>query len=216
MDIALLVLRAVVGLFFIGHGAQKLFGSFGGHGLAGTAGFFDSIGMRPGRRNAMLAGGAELLGGLLLVLGLVTPLAATLIIAVMFVAIFTVHASSGPWVTDGGWEYNAVLIAAAFALTGAGPGEVSLDDAIGWMPDITGTGWAFAAFGAGLLGAAGALMTARMGAPATAPAATTPATAVAEPELETVGSADYDRFTRDEDAADAAQRERPGIPADPR
>ena len=208
MDIALLVLRAVVGLFFVGHGAQKLFGSFGGHGIAGTAGFFESIGMRPGRRNALLAGGAEFLGGLLLVLGLVTPLAATMIIAVMFVAIFTVHASNGPWVTDSGWEYNAVLIAIMFALAGAGPGEVSFDDAIGWMPDITGTGWAFGAFAAGLLGAAGALLTARMaGAPAAAPAA--PATA-------TAGATGDGRFTRDEDLAETAQHERPGIPADPR
>src|SRR3954447_18723322 len=131
MDIALLVLRVVVGLFFIGHGAQKLFGSFGGHGLQGTAGFFDSIGMGPGRRNALAAGYSELIGGGLLFLGLITPLGAALIIGVMIVAISTVHAKNGPWVTDGGWEYNAVLIAIAFCLAGAGPGEISLDDLFG-------------------------------------------------------------------------------------
>src|SRR4051812_38827355 len=161
MDIALLVLRVVVGLFFIGHGAQKLFGSFGGHGLQGTAGFFDSIGMGPGRRNALVAGWGELAGGALLFLGLVTPLGSALIIGVMLVAISTVHAKNGPWVTDGGWEYNAVLVAVAFALAGAGPGEISLDDLFGWMPDITGTGWAFAALAAGMLGAAGAHATSR-------------------------------------------------------
>ena len=204
MDIALLVLRVVVGLFFVGHGAQKLFGWFGGHGIDGTAGFFDSIGMRPGRRNALIAGGAEFGGGVLLVLGLVTPLAALMITATMLVAIFTVHAKNGPWVTDSGWEYNAVLIAVMFALTGAGPGEVSLDDAIGWMPDITGTGWAFAMFGAAALGAAGAVMSARMaGAPATAEPAT--ATAV-----------DDGRFTRDEDLAETAEHERPGVSTDRR
>ena len=208
MDIALFVLRAVVGLFFVGHGAQKLFGSFGGHGLAGTAGFFDSIGMKPGRRNAIAAGTAEFAGGLLFVLGLLTPLAAVLIIATMTVAILTVHAKNGPWVTDSGWEYNAVLIAASFALAGAGPGEISLDDAIGWMPDISGTGWALGALALGALGGLGALAstratTRRTAAPATSGAAT---------------SADRDRFSRDEETvgADAAQQQRPGIPADPR
>jgi putative oxidoreductase len=218
MDIALLVLRVVVGLFFAGHGAQKLFGAFGGHGIAGTAGFFDSIGMRPGRRHAIAAGTAEFAGGLLLILGLATPLAAVLIISVMIVAVATVHAGNGPWVTDSGWEYNAVLIAIAFALTGAGPGEVSLDDAIGWMPDITGTGWAFGALGVGLLGALGALGSARAATGrGTAPTVTTtPTTATPATAAAIAAGEDRDRFVRDEDAADAAQRERPGIPADPR
>ena len=206
MDIALLALRLVVGLFFVGHGAQKLFGSFGGHGLAGTAGFFDSIGMKPGRRNAVAAGTAEFVGGLLLVLGLGTPLAAALIIGVMVVAIRTVHANKGPWVTDGGWEYNVVLIASVFALAGASPGEISLDDAFGWMPDITGTGWAFGALAAGVLGGLLAIASSRA----------TTATAAATPATERTG-----RFARDPEpgtpaAADATQEERPGIPADPR
>jgi putative oxidoreductase len=171
--------------------------------------------MRPGRRHAIAAGTAEFAGGLLLILGLVTPLAAAMIIAVMIVAIATVHANNGPWVTDSGWEYNAVLIAVAFALTGAGPGEVSLDDAIGWMPDITGTGWAFGALGVGLLGALAALgsaraVSARQTPTVTTTQATTPAAAAA------VASGDRDRFARDDENADIAQRERPGIPADPR
>src|SRR4051812_47361680 len=196
MDIALLVLRVVVGLFFIGHGAQKLFGSFGGHGIAGTAGFFDSIGIRPGRRNALAAGGGELGAGVLLALGLVTPLGAALLIAVMTVAIASVHWKNGPWVTNSGYEYNAVLIAIAFALAGAGPGEISLDDAIGWMPDITGTGWAFGALAAGVLAGAGAMLAARSAAPP-APAA--------EPEP---AVAPQHRFERGGATAEATQ-ERP-------
>jgi putative oxidoreductase len=212
MDIALFVLRAVVGLFFIGHGAQKLFGAFGGHGLAGTAGFFESIGMRPGRLHATAAGFAEFAGGLLLLLGLGTPLASTLLIAVMFTAIMTVHRNNGPWVTDSGWEYNAVLIAVAFALAGAGPGEISLDDAIGWMPDITGTGWALGALGAGILGSVAAMASGR----AATGRAATPETTVAPTPATATLDADRERFAREPDGADAAQRERPGIPADPR
>src|SRR5688572_15525563 len=105
MDLALLVLRLVVGLFFVGHGAQKLFGAFGGHGLAATSQFFESIGIRPGRRNALVAGWSELLGGALLVLGFLSPLAGLLLIAVMTTAILSVHIKNGPWVSDSGFEY---------------------------------------------------------------------------------------------------------------
>src|SRR3954452_19726864 len=202
MDIALFVLRVVVGLFFVGHGAQKLFGSFGGHGLAGTAGFFETLGMRPGRRHAIAAGAAEFFGGLLLVLGLVTPLGAAAIIAVMTVAIITVHGKNGPWVTESGFEYNAVLIAAAFALAGAGPGEISLDDAIGWMPDITGTGWAFAALAAGALGGLAAIASGRAGTRRTAPATATGRTATASDAAAVSASDDVrpdERFARDPD-----------------
>lgn len=209
MDIALLALRLVVGLLMAGHGAQKLFGAFGGHGLQGTGAFFESLGLRPGRRHAAAAGVAELAGGLLLVLGLVTPLGAAMVIAVMVVAVLTVHLAKGPWVTDGGFEYNLVLVACAFTLAGAGPGEISLDDAIGWMPDITGTGWAFGALAAGVLGGLGALLVGRAG--GAHEAVSERATAAAP------GALGGERFTREaDDAADRAQRERPGIPADPR
>ena len=213
MDIALLALRVVVGLLMAGHGAQKLFGAFGGHGLDGTAGFMESLGMRPGRRHATAAGGAELAGGLLMVLGLVTPLGAAMVIGVMVVAIAAVHAPKGPWVTDGGYEYNAVLIAVAFALAGAGPGEISLDDAIGWMPDITGTGWAFIALGAGVLGGVAALVSGRAGArrPAAARTPTPPRGPAVPPPSER-----EPRFGRETDDATIEQRRRPGIPADPR
>jgi putative oxidoreductase len=169
MDLALLVLRLAVGLFFIGHGSQKLWGAFGGHGLAGTAGFFEAIGMRPGRRHAMAAGWAEFIGGALLVLGLFTPFAAAIIISVMLVAIITVHAPNGPWVTENGYEYNVVLSAAVFALAGVGPGAWSLDNAFNL--DLNGTGWALIALGIGVLGALGAVLAGRSktqsGAPAT-------------------------------------------------
>src|SRR5258705_1563308 len=106
MALGLLILRLVVGLTMAAHGAQKLFGWFGGYGLTGTGGFLEKLGFFPGRRNALFAGLAEVAGGLLLALGLATPLAATLIISVMFVAVATVprinrdFTSSEGFVTD--------------------------------------------------------------------------------------------------------------------
>jgi putative oxidoreductase len=151
MELGLLVLRVVVGLLFMGHGAQKLFGMFGGHGLAGTAGFFEQgLGLRPGKVHATGAGAAEFFGGLLLALGLLTPLAAAMLIATMVVAVITVHWSKGPWTTEGGYEYNLVLAAVAFAVTAVGPGNWSLDHQLGF--DITGAGWALAALAAGIAG----------------------------------------------------------------
>jgi putative oxidoreductase len=151
LNIALLVLRLVVGLLFVGHGAQKLFGSFGGAGIAGTADNFERMGLRPGRLHAAAAGCAELGGGLLLALGLLTPLGTVAITAVMTTAVIMVHARNGLWNTETGFEYNLVLIAAAFAIAGAGPGAWSLDHALGL--DLGGTGWASAALAVGVLGA---------------------------------------------------------------
>jgi putative oxidoreductase len=150
MDLVLLVLRVVVGLLFVGHGTQKLFGWCGGHGLAGTGGFFESLGLRPGRVHAFAGGLGEAGGGLLLALGLLTPIGAAAIIGVMTVAIIVVHLSKGVWVTNGGFEYNLVLMSVAFALAGVGPGSWSLDNALGI--DWASTGWALAALGAGVLG----------------------------------------------------------------
>jgi putative oxidoreductase len=151
MELGLLELRVVVGLLFMGHGAQKLFGMFGGHGLAGTAGFFEQgLGLKPGKVHATGAGAAEFFGGLLLALGLLTPFAAAALIATMAVAIATVHWSKGPWSTEGGYEYNAVLMAVAFAVTAVGPGNWSLDHALSL--DLNGTGWALAALAAGIIG----------------------------------------------------------------
>jgi putative oxidoreductase len=163
MELGLLVLRVVVGLLFMGHGAQKLFGWFGGHGIEGTAGFFEqAIGLRPGRVHATGAGLAEFGGGLLLALGLLTPVAAAALIAVMIVAVITVHWSKGIWSTEGGYEYNAVLMAVAFAVTAVGPGEWSLDNALGI--DLNGAGWALAALAAGILGGVTMLAAGRAGA----------------------------------------------------
>lgn len=150
MELGLFVLRFVIGAFFIGHGSQKLWGAFGGAGVEGTTGFMESLGLKPGRTLAISAGLAEFLGGCLLVLGLVTPLAAAMIIAVMTTAIITVHLKNGPWITDSGWEYCAVIMAGCFALAGVGAGQVSLDYALGW--DVAGTGWALAALAAGVIG----------------------------------------------------------------
>jgi putative oxidoreductase len=159
MDLALFALRLVVGGLFAAHGAQKLFGSLGGHGLDGTGQFFEQLGLRPGRRHATVAGAGEFGGGLLLVLGLLTPLGAAAIIGVMTVAVMTVHAAKGWQNTEGGFEYNLVLAVAAFALAAAGPGGWSLDNAFGL--DISGAGWGIAALAAGILGGIGALLSAR-------------------------------------------------------
>lgn len=131
MKLGLSLLRAVLGVLFVGHGTQKLFGWFGGHGPEGTGQFFESLGLRPGRKHAMAAGAAEAGGGALLTLGLFTPAAAAGIIGTMFTAIRTVHFKNGPWVTNGGYEYNLALIAAMVALADLGPGHVSLDHALG-------------------------------------------------------------------------------------
>src|SRR4051812_47567768 len=127
MSFALFVLRALLGALFVGHGAQKLFGKFGGHGLEGTGGFFESLGLRPGKRHATAAGVAELAGGALLTIGAFTPLASTALTGTMVTAIRKAHAANGPWSTQGGYEYNLVLIAALAALTDAGAGKPSVD-----------------------------------------------------------------------------------------
>lgn len=159
MDLALLALRAVVGLLFAGHGAQKLFGAFGGGGLDGTADMFDNIGLRPGWLHARTAGAMEFVGGALLALGLFTPFAAAAIIAVMTAAVITVHARNGIWNTNRGYEFNLVMSAAAFALAGAGAGAWSLDDAFGF--DLHGAAWAIGALVVGVIGGIGAVLSGR-------------------------------------------------------
>src|SRR5438270_2947910 len=153
MKIGRLLLRLTVGGFFFGHGTQKLFGWFGGHGIEPTAQMFEGLGMRPGRRNAIAAGAAEAAGGAGIALGLATPLAAGAITSVMLTAVHRVHLKNGPWVTNGGYEYNAVLIAAALALTEVGPGELSLDHALG--QERSGPCWTVAAATIGVAGAVG-------------------------------------------------------------
>jgi putative oxidoreductase len=150
----------VVGLTFAAHGAQKLFGSFGGPGLTGTARFFEQLGLRPGKLSALLAGVAELVGGLLIALGLLTPFAAAVLIASMTGATLAVHLRNGFFNAANGFEYNLVLAAAVFALAGIGAGSWSLDHALNL--DLTGTGWALAALAAGILGGLGAVLGGRL------------------------------------------------------
>ncbi|WP_438446997.1 DoxX family protein [Gorillibacterium sp. sgz5001074] len=127
MDWGLLLVRAVIGLLFVGHGAQKLFGWFGGYGPKGTGGWMESIGVKPGVLMAVLVGLMELVGGALFALGLFTPIAAVLIALTMIGAIATVHGRNGVWATANGYEYHLVLIAAAVAVALTGAGELSLD-----------------------------------------------------------------------------------------
>jgi len=150
MKLGITVLRVAVGGAFFAHGAQKLFGWFGGHGLEATGGAFDSMGLKPGKRNAVIAGASEAGGGTLLALGLATPVAAAALIGVMGQAVRSVHLQRGLFVTNGGYEYNLVLGAAAFALADLGPGPWSLDERLGIR--AKGPLVALAALGAGLAG----------------------------------------------------------------
>ncbi len=150
MKLGLFALRAVVGGLFVGHGLQKLTGKFGGHGPDGTGQFFESLGLRPGRQHALAAGAAEAGGGALIAAGAFTPLGAAMLSGTMVTAIRTVHAPKGPWISDGGYEYNLVLLAAVFAIADAGPGLLSLDAAKGrrrW-----GLPWALLQLVAGAVG----------------------------------------------------------------
>ncbi|WP_210364188.1 DoxX family protein [Bacillus sp. REN3] len=127
MDLGLLIIRLVIGLLFVGHGAQKLFGWFGGYGVKGTGGWMESIGIKPGVTMAILAGLAELGGGLLFAAGLLTPLAGLMIAVTMGGAIAKVHGANGLWATQNGYEYNLVLIAIAVGIALTGAGKYSLD-----------------------------------------------------------------------------------------
>lgn len=128
--VAALILRVPVGLILAAHGAQKLFGWFGGNGLAGTAGWLSSMGMEPGLLMAILAGGAEFFCGLALVLGLLTRPAALIAAFTMLVAIFSVHIISGLFIANGGYEYALTLMVALLALAVQGGGAISMDKAL--------------------------------------------------------------------------------------
>jgi putative oxidoreductase len=135
----LLILRLVVGLLFAAHGAQKLFGVFGGGGPQGTTAFFASLGYRAPAAMAIVVGLAEFGGGLMLAAGFLTPLAAFLLTTVMLNAIATVVWPKG---FLGGYEFEVTLATVAVALAATGPGELSLDDAIGWADELSGILWA--------------------------------------------------------------------------
>ncbi|MDC2866254.1 MULTISPECIES: DoxX family protein [unclassified Bacillus (in: firmicutes)] len=126
MNIGLLIIRLIIGITFMGHGAQKLFGWFGGYGLKGTGGWMESIGLRPGVLMAFMAGATELLGGFLFAAGIFTWIGALFIVGTMLVSIITVHGKNGYWVTQNGFEYNLVLIAVAVGVALIGPGAYTL------------------------------------------------------------------------------------------
>jgi putative oxidoreductase len=126
-----MIVRVVQGSLMAGHGAQKLFGSFGGPGLEGTSGFMEMLGMRPGRPWAYLAGLSEFGGGVLTALGFLNPLGPLGIIGAMAMATVKAHSGKPIWVTEGGAELPVINIAASTALILNGPGKYSLDHALG-------------------------------------------------------------------------------------
>lgn len=131
MDTGLFVLRLVVGVLLVGHGTQKLFGWFDGGGIVGTAWYVRSVGYRRPRLMAGLAGGTELLGGVGLAIGFITPLAAAAVIGTMVNAVVAVHWPNGVWAIDNGYEYPLVIAATAAALGFTGPGSGSVDAWLG-------------------------------------------------------------------------------------
>jgi putative oxidoreductase len=169
VSVGRLAVRTVIGGLFIGHGTQKLFGWFGGSGRAGTEAMMESLALRPANAAALAAGLTETVGGSLLAAGLATPLAAAGLTGVMTTAISKVHWPNGPWAAKGGWEYNVVLIAAMTALVDTGPGDLSLDHALGI--ERRGPAWALGALTLGVAAAAATMAIGRRGTPATPVAA---------------------------------------------
>jgi putative oxidoreductase len=125
-----LALRVPVGMIFAAHGAQKLFGWFGGHGLEGTGQWMASIGLAPGYLMALLAGSAEFFGGLALVLGLLVRPAAAVLAFAMLVAIFSVHIANGLFMSNNGYEFGLALVAVSVSLVFSGAGRASIDAAL--------------------------------------------------------------------------------------
>lgn len=156
VNLVLLVLRAAVGAVMLAHGLNHI---FGGGKIAGTARWFASLGMRPGILHAWLASLTELVGGALLVLGLLTPLAGAAVMGVMLVAWITNHRGNGFFIfrPGEGWEYVMTLTFVGLALAVVGPGEWSLDHALDLTDDLTGAGGLTIALVAGVGGAAALL-----------------------------------------------------------
>ncbi|OBG54166.1 DoxX family protein [Mycolicibacterium fortuitum] len=158
IDTAILLLRVVLGLTMAAHGYNKF---FGGGRIPGTAGWFDSIGMKPGMLHARIAASTEIAAGLGLALGLLTPVPAAGFVALMLVAAWTVHRANGFFIVKEGWEYNLILAVAAVAIAGTGAGRYSLDHLLLANCDFYHLlyGWCGLAIavGLGLLGGVGQL-----------------------------------------------------------
>lgn len=164
----LTALRWTTGALMAGHGVQKLTGRLGGGGIARTARGFEVIGLRPGKHHAVAAGVTETAAGLASILGVWTPAASAATSGTMTVAIAKVHGRKGPWITAGGFEYNATLIAVAFALAAAGPGRLALDGTL--TRRRAGLGWGVAQLVVGSAAAGAVILTAqRRPAPAATP-----------------------------------------------
>jgi putative oxidoreductase len=152
MEIGLLLLRLTVGLTLAAHGAQKLFGWFGGPGLDATGQALTMLGFHPGRRYALMAGLVEAGGGLLLAFGLLSPVAAAVVFSVMLVAAVSAHVKQGFFITAGGYEYTLVLGVSGLTVAFTGPGELSLDALLGLS--VSGALSGVAALLVGLVGGA--------------------------------------------------------------
>ena len=151
LSMGLLIIRLIFGLVMAAHGAQKLFGWFGGYGLAGTGGFFETLGFRPGRTFAAVAALGEFFGGLLFALGFLGPVGPMIIIADMLVASISVHWRNGLFATTNGVEVPLLYATAAVGVALIGFGKYSLDDALGlvtiWTPGLIGTALAVGVLG---------------------------------------------------------------------
>lgn len=143
VDIGILLVRVMFGLSIAAHGSQKLFGWFGGYGLKGTGGFLETLGFRPGVMFAAMSGLSEFVGGLLLTVGLLTPLGASMVLGTMIVAIVSVHLKNGFFAASNGIEMPFLFAAAALGLLFTGAGALSLDNVINVTvfsaPSIVGT-----------------------------------------------------------------------------
>jgi putative oxidoreductase len=170
MASGILLLRVIVGLVLYAHGAQKLFGWYGGYGLRGTAGFFGGLRFRMPTAMTVTAGLSEA-SGVLFAAGLVTPLAALLMASTMVVAVGSVHIKNGLFVTNNGFEYNLVLWSVAVAVSATGAGRFSLDRAIGWDDNISGFWWGVGVAVLSLAGGALVLATRKAAPPEAVPEA---------------------------------------------
>ena len=169
-EYGLLVVRLGLGLAIAAHGAQKLFGWFGGHGLAGTGGFFEAIGFRPGKPFAAIAGFGEGAGGLLIALGLFGPVGPALVLATMIVAAVAVHLKNGFWAANNGVELAYVYAFGALAIAFAGFGSLSIDTLLRITPTSPS-----AVYGVLAVGAIAGLLTLPLRRPAPQPAPVTSA-----------------------------------------